>query len=359
MTTTLILLAVGLAALLFGGELTVRGASGLSRAFGIPSLVIGLTVVAFGTSAPELVVNLVGASTGETALAYGNVVGSNMANIGLVLGLSAILASVHVQGSMIRREVPLLLLVTAVLFIAVLDAPLRGAEPFVDRSDALMLLTLFILFIYITVSDVLRQRVDDPLLIAIEARDGQDPGGPVLDLEQVIAGEATATPATAGSAGPAERGAEPSAPVVLNVAFTLAGLVLLVVGGQLTVEHASTLAAALGVSSAAIGIGVVAIGTSLPELITSVIAALRHEPDLAVGNVIGSNLFNTTFVLGISALVVPLPVPLLGEWDLLANLLFVAILIPFVITGPRRLGRVEGLALLAAYIGYLSWRFTA
>ena len=354
MTTTLLLLALGLVALLGGGELTVRGASQLSRAFGIPTFVIGLTVVAFGTSAPELVVNLIGAYSGESEIAFGNVVGSNLANIGLVLALSAMVASVHVQGSVIRREVPLLLLVTAVLLIVACDELLRGEAPIIDRSDALVLLTLFTLFIYITVSDVLNQRNNDPLLISIEALDPHDPGAPTLEQEELA--ELSDEFAAAERAVRSESEKPPSIP--LNVAITLAGMVLLVVGGQLTIEHASSLAAALGVSSVAIGIGVVAIGTSLPELVTSGIAALRNEPDLAVGNVVGSNLFNTTFVLGVSALAVPLPVPELGVTDLIINLVLVGVLIPFVITGPRRLERLEGIALMAAYVGYLYWRFT-
>ncbi|MEM6710302.1 MAG: calcium/sodium antiporter [Pseudomonadota bacterium] len=358
MTATLSLLALGLTALLVGGEFTVRGASGISRAFGIPAFVIGLTVVAFGTSAPELVVNLIGAYSGQSAIAFGNVVGSNLANIGLVLALSAMIASVHVQGSVIRKEVPLLLLVTAVLLVTASDAVLRGETPRIDRSDALVLLTLFAMFIYITVTDVLRQRKEDPLLISLDCRDPDigfmDIPAEALDLDSVA--ELERREETASQAGEAEDEAPPR--VGLSVLITVAGLVLLVVGGQLTIEYASALAAALGVSAAAIGIGVVAVGTSLPELITSGIAALRNEPDLAVGNVVGSNLFNTTFVLGLSALAVPLPVPALGEVDLIVNLLLVAILIPFVITGPRRLERVEGAALMVAYAGYLFWRFS-
>lgn len=349
MTTTLLLLALGLVALLGGGELTVRGASQLSRAFGIPAFVIGLTVVAFGTSAPELVVNLIGAYSGESEIAFGNVVGSNLANIGLVLALSAMLASVHVQGSVIRREVPLLLLVTAVLFIAACDEVLRGEVAIIDRSDALVLLTLFALFIYITVMDVLRQNADDPLLVSIEALDPHDPGA--LTLEQQDLAELSEPLRETGAI-------EQSPKVLVNVLITVAGMVLLVVGGQLTIEHASALASSLGVSSAAIGIGVVAVGTSLPELVTSGVAALRNEPDLAVGNVVGSNLFNTTFVLGVSALAVPLPVPALGVTDLIINLILVGVLIPFVITGPRQLERLEGAALMLAYAGYLYWRFT-
>ncbi|MEM1433192.1 MAG: calcium/sodium antiporter [Pseudomonadota bacterium] len=346
MTTTLLLLATGLLALLSGGEFTVRGAAGLSRAFGIPPFVIGLTIVAFGTSSPELVVNLIGAYSGESAIAFGNVIGSNLANIGLVLALSAMLASVHVQGSMLRREVPLLLLVTFVLFITVIDPWLRDSPAIIDRSDALVLLTLFLLFIYITINDVVGPSAEDPLLRAIEGRDGQDPSGPVIDAEEVE-----------DAVVAAEIIEEQQPQVFRDVALTIAGLVLLIVGGQLTVEHASTLAASAGISSAAIGIGVVAVGTSLPELITSGIAALRNEPDLAVGNVIGSNLFNTTFVLGISALAIPLPVPEHGEWDMLVNLLLVGVLVPFVVTGPRQLARLEGFALLAAYVAYLTWRF--
>ena len=164
---TLTLLIFGLILLLSGGVGMVRGASGLAETYGVPPLVVGMTVVAFGTSAPELVVNVVGALQGETDLAFGNITGSNLANIGLVLGVAALITPIALAGKIIRRELPLLLLATAVLLIMTLDHPLRRSAAVLDRSDAVVMLLLFGIFIYITVLDFLRQR-QDPLLTTID-----------------------------------------------------------------------------------------------------------------------------------------------------------------------------------------------
>lgn len=368
MTITLMWLGFGLAALLTGGELTVRGGTGLSRSFGVSPLFIGLTVVAFGSSAPELVVNVVSALEGTTDLAFGGVVGSNLANVGLVLALAIIIGTIRIEGQIVRREIPLLLLVTAVLVVLCYDPWLRGGDAVLDASDGLVLLALFLVFMYVNVGDVLQHAPTDPLGSALTS-----------DLHALpVASVIHATPAAdvsrpesegEGSEHLGSDGAEPDVADASEVAeelpsgrgrntlITLAGLGLLMVGGDLTVTHAGDLARLFGTPEVVIGLGIVAIGTSLPELVTSVLAAMRGQPDLAVGNVIGSNLFNTTFVLGISSLITPLPVPVGGHIDLLVNLVVVALLIPFAVTGPRRLVRVEGMALLAFYLCYVGWRF--
>ncbi|MFK7916282.1 MAG: calcium/sodium antiporter [Pseudomonadales bacterium] len=363
MTITLMWLGLGLAALLVGGELTVRGATGLSRSFGVSPLFIGLTVVAFGSSAPELVVNVVSALEGTTDLAFGGVVGSNLANVGLVLALAIIIGTIRIEGQIVRREIPLLLLVTSVLVVLCFDPWLRGGDAVLDASDGLVLLALFIVFMYVNVGDVLAHAPNDPLGEALTADlqalpmvavpRGPDESGVAAavpaDLAELDADKSNvARPPPAASAGDG-RGR--------NLLLTLAGLALLVVGGDTTVTYASDLARLFDVPEVVIGLGIVAIGTSLPELVTTVVAAMRGQPDLAVGNVIGSNLFNTTFVLGISSLIAPLSVPDGGSIDLLVNLIMVGLLIPFAITGPRRLVRIEGLALLTFYLGYVSWRF--
>ena len=165
MTTVLFLLA-GLTMLLVGGASLVRGASGIAEAHGISPLVVGLTVVAFGTSAPELVVNVLGAIDGETDIAFGNIAGSNLANLGLVLGTAALIAPIAIEGQIIRRELPLLLLATTALLIMTLDSQLRGFDAVLDRSDGLVLLLLFGIFVYIMIMDFFRQ-VEDPLLATI------------------------------------------------------------------------------------------------------------------------------------------------------------------------------------------------
>ena len=359
MAITLMWLGLGLAALLIGGELTVRGGTGLSRSFGVSPLFIGLTVVAFGSSAPELVVNVVSALEGTTDLAFGGVVGSNLANVGLVLALAIIIGTIRIEGQIVRREIPLLLLVTSVLVVLCFDPWLRGGIAVLDASDGLVLLALFIVFMYVNVGDVLAHAPHDPLGDALRA-DLQ--ALPMVNVPQDRdgVGGIQAAPEPGTRANDSAEGAATETATQgrgRHALLTLAGLSLLVIGGDTTVTYAGQLARLFGAPEVVIGLGIVAIGTSLPELVTTVVAAMRGQPDLAVGNIIGSNLFNTTFVLGVSSLIAPLAVPDGGTTDLLVNLLMVGLLIPFAITGPRRLVRVEGLALLMFYLGYVGWRF--
>lgn len=300
----------------------VRGASGLARSLGVSPLIIGLTVVAFGTSAPELVVNLLGAIQGETDLAFGNVVGSNLANLGLVLGIAALIAPVGVQGQIVRREIPLLALASAMLLVFSSDALLRGHPSTLDRADGLGLLLLFLVFFYVTAVDVVRGRGQDPLLGGID------------------------------SVPRFRRRTLPS-----RNSFVLAGgLVLLYLGGRFTIDAGTALAADWGVSPALIGLVVVAVGTSLPELVTSVLAAYRREPDLAVGNLVGSNLFNGLFVLPISALIADIRIPAGGTADLLFSLALTALLVPVALLGRGNISRRWGGGLLALYGAYLGVR---
>lgn len=318
---TLTLLILGLILLLTGGFGMVRGASGLAEAYGVPPLVVGMTVVAFGTSAPELVVNVVGSLNGETALAFGNIMGSNLANIGLVLGSAALITPIALKGKLIRRELPLLLLATAVLFIMTLDHPLRDLAPVLDRSDSLVMLLLFGIFIYITVLDILRQR-QDPLLTTLDHL-------PIASRLQKKT----------------------------NWILVILGIAGLTLGAKLTIDNGSDLAASMGVSPVIVGMLVVAIGTSLPELVTSIFAALKGDPDLCVGNVIGSNIFNSMFVLPISALIHPLVVPAGGSVDIFASLIFSIALIPVFIAGRTILSRHIGGVFLVVYASYMLSRF--
>ena len=258
----------------------VRGASDLAESYGVSPLVVGLTVVAFGTSAPELVINVIGALQGQTALAFGNISGSNLANFGLVLGCAAVISPFALQGKIIRRELPLLLLATAVLFTMTLDHTLRTSVAILDRSDAIVMLLLFGIFIYIMVMDFLRQQ-QDPLVTTVEKMSKTRHLEKRSDWILIIAG--------------------------------IGGLAL---GGQLTIDNGSDLAASMGVPPEIVGMLVIAIGTSLPELITSIFAAMNREADLCVGNIIGSNIFNCMFVLPISALINPLAIPPGGSTDI-------------------------------------------
>ena len=313
---------LGLFLLLAGGAAMVRGASGLAEDYGVPPLVVGLTVVAFGTSSPELVVNVLGALKGQSELAFGNITGSNLANLGLVLGSAAIITPMSLQGKIIRRELPLLL-GTTVLLSMTLDPLLRGERSFIDRSDGLIMLLLFGIFIYLTVADFMRQD-HDPLVATIDG------------LNIVSHAEKRT-----------------------NWLLVFGGVIGLAIGGQLTIVHGSDLAESLGVPPVIVGMLVIAVGTSLPELITSVFAAMKGEADLCVGNVIGSNIFNCLFVLPISALVNPLMVPEGGGLDILVSLIFAFFLIPIFIFGRGIMNRQFGILLVIAYLAYMAFRVTA
>ncbi|MEZ5567555.1 MAG: calcium/sodium antiporter [Halioglobus sp.] len=321
---TLFLLICGLALLLAGGTALVSGASSVASRLGVPPLVIGLTVLAFGTSSPELVVNIIGALRGETALAFGNVAGSNLTNIGLVLGLAALVKPVSIEGSIVRREIPLLLLGTSVLIVMMLDAPLLGEPARLDAADALILLLLFTVFAYTTAGDVLFKS-QDPL------------------LENVREIEDTLPHAQGMSLG-------------AGIALIVTGITGLGFGGHMTIVHGAAMATALGVPPVIIGMLIVGVGTSLPELVTSVIAAMKNESDLCVGNVVGSNIFNALIVLPASALVHPLPIPEGGVLDICLSLLFAAIIIPVFLYGERRMERKTGAAFILVFVGYMSFR---
>ena len=311
-------LLLGLVLLVGGGALLVRGASEIAESFGISPVVIGLTVVAFGTSMPELIVNALGAYSGETDLAFGNVLGSNISNLALVLGAAAVIAPISVQGTLVKREIPLLLLATTIMTVMALDNWIDGQPAIIGRSDAIMLLLLFCIFLYVTAMDFLQLQRQDPILADV----GDYPLAAI---------------------DPASRFRWP---------LTLGGCVLLFFGGNLTVDSATTLASGFGVSATIIGLFVVAIGTSLPELVTSIIAAMRKESDLALGNVVGSNLFNSLFVLPIGALIRPISIPEGGLFDLATSWLLVAMLIPLFIFGKASLSRGVGALLLLLYCSY-------
>ncbi len=324
MVLTLLGVTLGLALLIAGGTLLVHGASRIATTLGVAPAVVGLTIVAFGTSAPELVVNITGALNDQAGLAFGNVAGSNIANLSLVLGAAALFHTIAIRGELVLREVPLLLLGAAAVTAMALDGILDGNAPILSRSDGVVLLLLFGIFIYITVLDYVRSRGDDALMANIA--------------------DSALVPA-------ASRG-------VLAWPAALGGLALLGVGGSVTIDQSVELASALGVRATIIGLFVVAIGTSMPELVTSVIAALRGETDLALGNVVGSNLFNSLFVLPVSALITPVPIPEGGVADLLVSLALTAILIPIFLLGQASLKRPIGLLLVILYGVYASLRFT-
>ena len=311
-------IAGGIAVLILGGALLVRAASDIATRLNVSPIIVGLVIVGFGTSSPELVVNILGAATGESELAFGNAVGSNIANLGLILGITAFLFPITIQSSLVRRELPLLLLATTMITVLALDGPLEGRPAVIGRSDSFVLLLVFTVFVYISVLDMIRVRQQDPLLSEIAQH------------TDIVA------PTKVRHPWPT----------------LLAGFVLLFVGGEITIRSSVAFADAIGIPSAIVGLFVVSLGTSMPELVTSIIAALQKESDLALGNVVGSNIFNSLVVLPTSGLIAKVNVPAGGIADLAMSWLLAAILIPIFFLGKGQLGRGIGAAILVAYLAY-------
>jgi cation:H+ antiporter len=317
--------AAGLLVLIFGGYLVVAGASALAHRLGVSNLVVGLTVVAFGTSAPELAVNLSAAFSGDSGIAFGNVIGSNIANVGLILGLAAAVRALDIQSELLSRELPMMLLATAAAVAMALDPRLSGRPAEYDRVDGLLLLLLFAVFLYGIARAIYRRREADSLLVA------------------------------SSSAAPTV----PRPTLAYSAAMVALGLGALVAGGHFAVKGAVALSVNAGVSTVVIGATVVAVGTSLPELVTSLVAAVRKEHDIAVGNIVGSNIFNLLFILGMTAAIRPLPLPDSGYRDLVALVVCSLVLWVFALTSDRRIMRWEGLILLLTWAGYVFWRYAA
>ncbi|MBD3335021.1 MAG: calcium/sodium antiporter [Candidatus Eisenbacteria bacterium] len=322
MLTDLLLTVLGLILLIGGGEALVRGASRLARRIGAGELLIGLTVVAFGTSTPELAVNISAVLNDRSAMAVSNVVGSNLANIGLILGLCALLRPLVIHAQVVRREIPMMVVISAAALLLARDAVLGGFLRHFDAADGLILLLFFGIFIYYSL------------------------GGRALTAD---VGE------PAEDANPDSIGKPPDG-IAASLFLIAAGLALLVAGGRTTVSGATGLAAGFGVADHIIALTLVAVGTSLPELATSIIAAVRGHTDMAVGNVVGSNIFNLGFVLGAVALIRPLSLPAGGWADLWMMTALAATLLPLAWSHQLRLVRWEGGMLLIAYAAYLILR---
>lgn len=300
----------GLLLLYYGGEGLVRSAAALAARFGMSPLVVGLTVVAFGTSAPELAVSLSAAITSASDIAIGNVIGSNIANVGLIVGISALIRPMAVQAKILRYYAPVLLVITSLLCFFL-------ANKQVSRLEGLLLCAGLVAYIAFTIWD---------------AR--HEPARVQRDFD-------AATPAPARS-------------MWLQVGLLVAGIAMLVAGGRLLVEAAVDIATRLAISQAVIGLTVVAIGTSLPELATSLIAALRGYGDMAIGNIIGSNVFNVLGILGLTAAIEPLQTAGVDWVDIGVMTLLSVALAVFLFTR-RHLDRYEGGLLLAAYLAYMAW----
>lgn len=308
----LIFIVLGTALLLWSAGLFVAGAAALSTRLGIPPLVVGMVVVGFGTSAPEIVVSILSSLQGNPGLALGNAYGSNITNIALILGITALISPIVVASQVVRKEMPILLAVTALAVVQMWDLEL-------SRADAWGLLVVFVGVMGWTVWVALK--------------------GPDDEIGADITKELETYTMSLGRA----------------LGFLVIGLVLLVVSSRALVHGAVEIAHLIGVSDLVIGLTVVAVGTSLPELASSVVAARRGEHDLAVGNVIGSNLFNTLVVVGIAGVIHPMKAEaILLHRDLLVMVILTVALF-FMSLGIRRRGRInrtEGLVLVLAYVGY-------
>ena len=319
------LFAVGCLLLLWGGHLLVKGAVTIARRMGVPILLIGLTIVAAGTSTPELAFNIFAAWKGNGTMSFGNIVGSNIANIGLVLGISALVGPLTVHSRLLRRELPWLIGITILMLVLAWLGPMfsyRGqlVSGF-TRWEGLLLLALFCLILWFWVRES-RKDASDPL---------------VREAEETAIAEAVGT--------------------LLGAWFAfMLGLACLLAGGYLAKEGAVSFARQLGISEALIGLTIVAIATSLPEVITSWIACRKGYCDLAIGNVVGSNLFNILLVLGVTSVGWDIPMPVQWGWfDLFAMLAMTIILFPIALTNKQRITRIEGGMLLFAYVLYMTF----
>ena len=296
---TYLLFVVGLLGLFFGGEYLVRGASSIARRFGISPLVIGLTIVGFGTSAPEMLVSVNAALAGQPAIAIGNILGSNIANILLILGLSALIAPLIIPARRLPRDLAFMLVATGVIWVMLLDG-------MVTRIEGGVLLAGLAVFLVMAFSSGSVPQEDDPLETS----------------------------------------------VAKTTLMTVGGLVLLVIGAHFLVDSATTIARTFGTSEAVIGLTIVAVGTSLPELATSVIAAYRRQTEIAVGNIVGSNIFNIFGILGVTALIAPIPSEARFAMIDMPWVAATAVGLSVLAVWLGGLPRVAGVVLLAAYGGY-------
>jgi cation:H+ antiporter len=310
-----VLFILGFIFLIKGADLLVDGASAIAKRFNVSNLVIGLTVVAFGTSTPELFVNLVASAKGNTDIAIGNVLGSNTCNVLLILGISAVIYPLSVSKGTVWKEIPFSLLAVIVLGLMANDRAIDGAgSSMLTRIDGLVLLAFFTIFLYYSFS-------------IAKAIEGMEEHVPVK---------------TTGFSK--------------SILLVMTGLIGLTLGGKWIVDGAVTLAKSFGMSESLVGLTIVAVGTSLPELATSAMAAYKKNVEIAVGNVVGSNIFNLFFVLGISATIKPLPFQAKSNLDIGVVILSGLLLFLSMFTGQKRLlDRWEGIVLLFLYGGYIAY----
>lgn len=296
----------GFVILTLGAESLVRGASSIALKLGLSPLIIGLTIVAFGTSAPELAVSIKSAVAGNSGIALGNVIGSNIANIGLILGITALIRPIKIESQMVKRDIPIMIAASLLFWGLLLDDGLS----FIDGAILSTLLVTYLSYSYFTADKQASDETEDV---------GQRQW--------------------------------------LSIIFIIVGISMLVGGGILFVDGAVALAQSFGISEIIIGLTIVAIGTSMPELVTSIVAALKGQSDIAIGNVVGSNLFNILGILGVTALIHPIIGSEISPLDWQVMIGLAVMLLPFAYTG-LRIGRREGAILILGYLSYISYLVT-
>lgn len=318
MLVPILLLLVGFAILIKGADFLVNGASSAAKKYGISNLAIGLTVVAFGTSMPELVVSFVSALDGNNDASFGNVIGSNNFNLLFILGISGAIYPLVVQTNTVKYEVPMSLLAAFVLYILVNDAQLFGSTSFeapyggsLNRLDGIILLLFFLGFL-VYIYRTMRTSADL----------GEESSIKIYSMP-------------------------------VSMGLVLAGLVMLIFGGQMVVDSAIKIAQHYGLSEKLIGLTILAAGTSLPELATSCVAAYKKNTDIAIGNVVGSNIFNIFFILGVTSTIHPIPYNIAMNFDLQVLMASTVLLMVFMFTlNTRKLDRWEAILMLGAYVAY-------
>ena len=310
-------LILGMIILILGAHLMVKGASSFAKMLGIPNIIIGLTVVAFGTSFPELMINVFASMDGQSDLAVGNVVGSNIINVLLVIGIAAFIKPLEVQSTTVRFEIPFSLLGMAILFVVANDGIIDDLPvSILHRSDGIIFLAFFLIFIYYTF-----------VVSNWESKHHHEEGHDVHEMSKLK-----------------------------SALLLVLGMVGLYFGGDFIVDSATSIATKWGLSQVVIGILVVALGTSLPELATSAVASYKGNADMAIGNIVGSNIFNVFLVLGVSASINPITFNPSINTDLLLAFVATLLLFIFVFTGKgRKIDRKEASIFVLLYLAYVVW----
>jgi len=323
MIIELILFALGIVFLIKGAGYLVEGSSSLAKKLGVSTLVIGLTIVAFGTSMPELIVNIIAAAKNASGVAYGNIIGSNISNILLVLGVTALICNVRARYSTVWKEIPFALLAVLILFV-LSNKIFNGVRVLLlDRADGLILLFFFGIFIYYTNELIYQNKLKKKIKKKKEK----------INEEKI-----------------------PKLSNTKIILMILGGLIGLYFGGKWTVGGAVFLAQQFGLSQFLISATVIAIGTSLPELVTSITAALKKNVDLAIGNIVGSNIFNILWILGITSIISPIKIPAFINLDIAILLIVTSLLLLFMFTGKKQqLEKRHGIYFIILYVLYVTF----